>query len=349
VAALHGRATVVSPDPAAQWAGLERVCRDVARALSERFWDTQVVGPEVAPAQWLSRIGGGPLSLARSASAAVRRSNPDLLVTTNYLGAFSPPDVPRIHHFQNVMVFHALYGDVLVPTGERLRRAVGSFPAEMLAARNATVVACSEAIADELRSVYRIAPDAIVPNAVDTSIYHPRRQDEARERLGLDRAANYGLFVGRHEGRKGIDIVLPACVEAGLQLVVVSDERVPGAINLGTLAPAECAWAYCAADFVLFPTRYEGCSILVLEVLASGVPLLTTSVGWTKTFLREVPEYRDLIVRPDASDVAARLRALRGADLTDVTEAAREFVARECSFEAFANRWGDLADRVVQG
>src|SRR4051812_31621741 len=130
---------VVSPDPHATWAGLERVCRDVARALARRSWQAELVGPD-APSRWLSRVGGGPLAMARSASRAGRRVDPDLLVTTNFLGAFSPSHLPRIHHFQNVMVFHALKGDVLVPTGERLRRAVGSLPAELLGARNATVV-----------------------------------------------------------------------------------------------------------------------------------------------------------------------------------------------------------------
>jgi glycosyltransferase involved in cell wall biosynthesis len=285
--------------------------------------------------------------MSRSSVAAATEKDPDLLVTTNFLGAFSLKGIPRIHHFQNVMLFHALRGDVLVPTGERMRRAFGSFPAELLGGRNATIVACSEAIADELRGLYRISPDAIVPNAVDTAIYHPRAQAEARGRFGLDPEGDYALFVGRYEGRKGVDVLVPACAQAGLTLVTVSNFEFPGAINLGTLPPEECAWAYCAADVVLFPTRYEGCSILVLEVLASGTPLLTTPVGWTKTFLREVPEYKKLVISPDPADVAARLRTFRSADLGDLTQQAREFVTSNCSFEAFAERWGEVIDRAA--
>jgi glycosyltransferase involved in cell wall biosynthesis len=284
--------------------------------------------------------------MSRSSVAAATEKDPDLLVTTNFLGGRSPKEIPRIHHFQNVMLFHVLRGDVLVPLGERMRRAFGSFPAELLASRNATIVACSEAIADELR-VYRIRADAIVPNAVDTTIYHPRPQAEARARFGLDPAGDYALFVGRYEGRKGVDVLAPACAEAGLTLVTVSNFEFPGAVNLGTLPPEECAWAYCAADVVLFPTRYEGCSILVLEVLASGVPLLTTPVGWTKTFLRHVPDYRKLIILPDPADLAARLRTLRLAELGGLTQEAREFVAHTCSFEAFAQRWGEVIDQAA--
>ncbi len=61
---------------------------------------------------------------------------------------------------------------------------------------------------------------------------------------------------------------------------------------------------------MLFPTRYEACSYVVLEALASGVPLVTTTAGWMGEFLAGCPAYAPLIVTPDVPSVASTLSRL---------------------------------------
>ena len=112
------------------------------------------------------------------------------------------------------------------------------------------------------------------------------------------------------------------------------------------LDPGVLAWAYSAADAVLFPTRYEGCSFVVLEALASGVPLVTTEVGWTKTFLRSVPDYRRLIVRPSVAEVAAGLSRAESVPQV-LTAAARDWIVANTNLSQFSKSWVDLAERVA--
>ena len=146
--------------------------------------------------------------------------------------------------------------------------------------------------------------------------------------------------------RKGADLLLPSCTRAGYELLVAGASTLDGGRELGMLSPEETAWAYTAADCVLFPTRYEACSWVVLEALASGTPLVTTRVGWMETFLREVPDYRALCVWPDVGDIAAQLESLAGEDQSALTAAARSWMERNGSYAVFAERWGALAERV---
>ena len=97
---------------------------------------------------------------------------------------------------------------------------------------------------------------------------------------------------------------------------------------------------------MLFPTRYEACSYVVLEALACGVPLLTTRVGWMRTFLERVPEYASLVIRPEVEDMAYRLRSLAELDTCRLTARAREAVRERNSLTGFERHWTALLERI---
>jgi glycosyltransferase involved in cell wall biosynthesis len=341
------RAVVVSPSPG-NAGGAERTSSLIARALTDRGWDVAIAAPDEPPPQTVRRAGAAGLWSSRRLMASVpATSGLQLLITCGELGSFAPAGVPRIHIYHGTMVEHTLRGDLDQPLRERVRRVFGNGLAEGAAGRGATTVAVSESAAREVRRYFRLAVDEVIPNGVDVEVFRPRDRAEARSRFGLAADGRCALFVGRTEVRKGADLLLPACERAGFELLVAGRSTLEGARELGILSAEDTAWAYSAADCVLFPTRYEACSWVVLEALASGTPLLTTRVGWMETFLRELPEYRALCVWPEVADVAARLRSLADADHSELTGAARRWMERWGSYDAFAERWGALAERVA--
>jgi glycosyltransferase involved in cell wall biosynthesis len=325
--------------------GVERTSDLLRRVLEERGWRVRIVAPEGEPPRWSSRVGVAPLYLSHEVLGALD-SGIDLLITASGYGLWAPAGVPRIHVFHGTMVEHTLRGDLDLPLRERARRVVGDGVAEAAAGRGATCVAVSESAAREVRRYFRLGVDEVIPNGVDIDVFRPRDRAEARRRLGLEEDARYALFVGRTEVRKGADLLLPACERSDFELLVAGRSTLDGGRELGILSPEDTAWAYAAADCVLFPSRYEACSWVVLEALACGTPLLTTRVGWVETFLRELPEYRALCVWPDVADVAARLRSLGDEDHSALTGAARLWMERYGSYGVFAERWGALIERV---
>jgi glycosyltransferase involved in cell wall biosynthesis len=337
------RAVLISPNPASNAGGVERFCTLLASVLESAGWSTTLVGPggPVPPA--LARTGFGPSIQAVSATLGARRERADLVISNGFLGG--PTGTPRIHVYHGTMVQHVRKG-VTGSRRYRLREGVGGAVAEALCARGSTAVAVSSSTAREVERLYRQRVDAVIPNAVDTERFSPGDRVAARARLGLDRDGRYALFVGRFEHRKGSDLVLEACRRAGLQLLVAGRDAPEAAIALGTLAPAELRYAYRAADCVAFPTRYEGFGYVTVEGLACGVPVITTTEGWTRDFLRVCPEYSAFIVRPDVDSVTDALVRLPAADAAPVLAQARAYIERENSMDAFGRRWLELIGEV---
>ena len=325
--------------------GVERFSSLLARALEARGWRAELVSTDRTPPRWVARLGGGALQTSRWLSEAVERLEPDVVITNGELGALYSRSRPRIHVYHGTMVGHTI-ADVGTPLRQRVRALLGDGLAEALSARGATRVAVSEGASREVERCFRARVDAVIPNGVDVDCFRPRDRAEARAALDLDPDARYALYVGRIEGRKGGDLLEPAARGGGFELLVAGPAAPSGARHLGSLPPARLALAYCAADVVLFPTRYEGCSFVVLEALACGTPLVTTAVGWMPEFLRALPDYRRLVVAPHVEDVAARLRTLDLSQLDGLTGAAREWIAANNSLATFDRTWGELVDRV---
>jgi len=108
---------------------------------------------------------------------------------------------------------------------------------------------------------------------------------------------NIILFVGRLHERKGLDLLLPIFMEVlkeeeALLRIVGSGEKEKSlrlqaerlgiqkhVEFLGFLPDSEMQKQYSEASIFVSPSRYEGFGIVLLEALASGLPLVTTKTG----------------------------------------------------------------------
>jgi glycosyltransferase involved in cell wall biosynthesis len=321
-----------------------------ARVLEEHGWHTSIVGPSGPPTRWQFRLGLGYPTMSLSAGKAAAKKRPDVIVSNGYLGIGRTYGTPRVHVYHGTMIGDTQAAAATLPLRERVRRTVSASATEALAGLSATRLVCvSDAAAREARRYYRAHVDRVVPNGIDTDIFAPRARDQARARLGIPKNGRYALFVGRLEHRKGSDILVEATKSAGYELMIAGASGAHEAFHLGVLEPTRLAEAYAAADCVVFPSRYEACSLVVLEALASGRPLLTTRVGWMKTFLREIPAYDALCVEPTLEAVKARLLALADLDTVGLVSQARAFVLEHNSLERYAAHWRDLLDELKVG
>jgi glycosyltransferase involved in cell wall biosynthesis len=342
-------AVIVSPNPSSRAGGVERVCAQIGAVLELTGWDVSIVGPSRPVSRWEFRLGLGYPAQTWSATATARtKPAPELIVTNGFLGAGAPRRIPRIHLYHGTMVGNTkAQGDTL-PLRERLRRTASAGLTEALAGRGAQRIVCvSELVAKEVHRYYRLHADAVIPNSVDTELFAPRDKLEARDRLGLPQTGRYALFVGRLEHGKGSDLVLQGAHRGGYELLIAGATGTPGSRHLGVLEPEVLAHAYAASDCVLLPSRYEGCSLVVLEALASERPLLTTRVGWMSTFLRGVPEYDTLCIEPDVEDIAGHLHALSRERTDPLCSRARAFVLEHNGEELWSRRWQDLISALV--
>ncbi len=139
---------------------------------------------------------------------------------------------------------------------------------------------------------------------VDAERFHPRhRSMEVRARLGLGGAFTF-LYVGRLAAEKGVDLLFDAFrtlqqgVPAGSVRLVVAGagpeeerlrRRAPShTVFLGYLDRARDLPAlYASADAFAFASTTETLGLVVLEAMASGLPVVATPAGGVADHLRD--------------------------------------------------------------
>jgi len=198
------------------------------------------------------------------------------------------------------------------------------------------VIAISEHTANDLIRILRVPARIIdvIPHGVDRERFHPaktpaeeERGAAARRRLGVDEAP-YFLFLGAADPRKNAPLLVSAFAKAaldGAKLVfagrVPPRQRAPvdAAIAeagiardvkmLGFVEEEDLLPLIHGALALVYPSRYEGFGLPVLEAMAAGCPVITTHA----TSLREVAGDAAVIVPAD--DVSALSDALRSVAL----------------------------------
>jgi glycosyltransferase involved in cell wall biosynthesis len=149
------------------------------------------------------------------------------------------------------------------------------------------VMAATPALASELCA--RGFRDVVVwPRGVDTSQFHPRTAD-----LGLPRPVF--LCVGRVAVEKNLEAFLDLDLPG--TKVIVGDgparaalvRKYPQAVFLGARQGEELAETYAAADVFVFPSKTDTFGLVLLEALASGVPVAAFPVTGPRDVLGSAP------------------------------------------------------------
>lgn len=152
---------------------------------------------------------------------------------------------------------------------------------------SSAVMAATPALASELRE--RGFRNVVLwPRGVDASLFHPRDAD-----LGEPRPVF--LSVGRVAVEKNLEAFLS--LELPGTKVVVGDgparaaleAKYPGAVFLGALQGEALATAYAAADVFVFPSRTDTYGLVLLEALASGVPVAAFPVTGPRDVIGAAP------------------------------------------------------------
>ena len=168
------------------------------------------------------------------------------------------------------------------------------------------------------RSSYRSSPTASIW-ANSNPIPRPGRRHATNS--GISRDARLLLFVGHEFGRKGLSFAVEALkrLDDNVCLLVVGSDNpapyrrlLPDADKRLFFAGArrDLPAFYAAADAFVLPTAYETFSLVCMEALASGVPVLATKVGGIEDYLQDgVNGYG---IERDPADIAAKVRTVLG-------------------------------------
>lgn len=197
-------------------------------------------------------------------------------------------------------------------------------------ARLKAVLVNSSMVADEIVRHFAFPRERIhlVPNGIDLDRFslaaRAVHRRTLRAQLGIDNVRPVALFVGSGYKRKGLPAAVAALAASGIDadLWVVGADRWPGSYaalarsagirngRLRIFGPvADPLPHYAAADVLILPSVYDPFPSTVIEALACGLPVVTsTSCG-----ARDAAARLDPALVRDAFDVAGLADALRRA------------------------------------
>jgi len=169
-------------------------------------------------------------------------------------------------------------------------------------------VALSQRVKRDMQRFYNVPDEkiAVVYNGVDVERFHPRNREASRgafrEQFRIGEDETVFLIVAHNFRLKGVPELVkcvtgkfPPCrllvVGGGNadQLIPFAARREPGRVLfIGPVVDA--APCYAAADVYVHPTWYDPCSLVVLEALASGLPVVTTTMNGASELMTDGEE-----------------------------------------------------------
>ena len=231
--------------------------------------------------------------------------------------------LPYFRHLNSVLTIYDLAFRIFPETHTSLNRLYLRLMLPRFIKRANRVICISETTATDLQRFYGVDPAKlhVIPLGVNPSfryITDAAQRAAIRHRYGLP--ARFCLFVGTLEPRKNliklIDAFLLAAVD-DLCLVVVGragwglepiQQRLQAAAATGkviwtdSIPGADLSTLYSLAEFLVFPSLYEGFGLPILEAMACSVPVITSA----RSAMSEVAGDAALLVDPDQDESIAQ-------------------------------------------
>lgn len=183
------------------------------------------------------------------------------------------------------------------------------------------VIAISTITRDQLANTYRFDADrlSLIPHGVNTDRFYPR--SESHPAVSTKKTSI--LFVGRLASRKGVSRAIESIAtlrDDAVELLIAGTGRHEDRLKqlaqdcgvdenvkfLGFVPDDKLPVLYSAADVFVFPSRYEGFGLVVLEAMACGTPVVGTPVGGVPDIVEDGKT--GFVVDHDVEDIGAKLR-----------------------------------------
>jgi starch synthase len=198
-----------------------------------------------------------------------------------------------------------------------------------------------------------VAPEKIVLNPYGVDLLRFSTQQQPRK----DRPFRF-LFAGLISARKGIPLLLQAWKtlrpkHADLWIVGPVSPTAPrdwlgdtSAKFLGKVSNAELAAVMAESDVFVFPSYFEGFALVLLEAMASGLPVITTTATAGPDIISHNQD--GWLVQPGDLDGLVRTMSfcLENRDRVAEMGASSRRTAEHFSWDAYGDRWHDVLKKL---
>lgn len=309
--------------------GVEIVSKNISDILTKRGHNVTIIGqeslPEIPEKDVEQKIGEYFNQLHKSNSYDVVICNGEFGYAVNH---------PRaINLFHGGYYGYALSVKDLVPkevTENRLEKA----EMQKESAKWKYVVTVSE-FAKEWLEKGEIVVDEVINNSINTNLFYPEKENISNSAIALVRGRYY---------EKGID-VLENLAERGINIKLFSDFKIKSTNikNIGFKDYAELAKKYNSAQLLLHPSRFEGGSLVTIEAMACGCPIITTPTGYGVDIKKIIPNF---VANPDDIKEFLAKYVLLTNEREKYSQKALDYFREFHNPETFKSKWISLVERI---
>jgi glycosyltransferase involved in cell wall biosynthesis len=252
------------------------------------------------------------------------QKNYNLVISGNFYGlGFFSPEVKsfNVYHAAHAAYADNLRGKISASDYRDLKYFFGHF-GDRMSGRKKNKIAVSQSVSDDLNRYYGFNGVHVVDHGIDTDFFR-KIQDPTplRRKWAIPSGAFVGIFAGRWETGKGIDImeaVISTRPDVFWLLAIGDSECNLSGENIRIIKNADkesLRELYSISDFMLFPSYYEGFGLVIIEAMACNLPVICTKVGVAKDLSRydSLKELilPDSIVREKIREICDRISFLK--------------------------------------
>ena len=336
--------------------GVERVMLECVNFLASRghethafasLWDRKALHPEVLRHEINTEVSVGAWRLQaylKCSKKLIARMDPPVDITASF-GVAAPPN--SVVWMQSV---HAAWIEICQAKRclwGRFKQRLNPFHPIILKMEKSLmkqrayrrILALAPQVMEDLLRIYEVPEEdiTILPNGYSRREFNAWRRLEnrgrMREQLGYKEADRIVIFVANELERKGFFPLLRAIAslrEPDLKLLAVGRldpaacarelQRLKMTDRVRFVGPtSEVADYYAAADLFALPTQYEAWGLVIVEALASGLPVLTSRLAGAASVVQEGKTGLLLDEPRDEREIAAKLSILLEGEYADET------------------------------
>ena len=194
---------------------------------------------------------------------------------------------------------------------------------------------------------------AILPRGLDTELFSTFHRQEGfwKSRGAKGKVA---LYVGRISKEKELEFLSRVAVQVeksgGITFAFVGEgpflaelkQKIPQGIFTGVLHNQELGQAYASADLFVFPSTTDTYGNVVVEAMASGLPVVVSDQGGPGELLRDPRDGEKVVTGDVAKWVSAILRVAGNVNNMEIRQARRDrTIAGRGWHDAFQSFWRD--------
>lgn len=317
--------------------GVETVNHLLSTIFSEKHWEVDYITTDnFQPTFWdrvFIKLVGLPYVTYKKSKTLI--SDYDVVICNGEFGF-------GIKHPHSINLFHGSYKGLR----DYLRKQYSFWQylaltkamiIQKISTKGKYVVAVSEFIKNILEK-NGIQVDKVITNCVNTNIFQPQNSVRKKQHL---------LFVGSYNYyAKGFDI-LENLATSGYKIDCVTD-RDPGMQLswLQNLPNSDMPRVYNEHKILLFPSRFEGASMVVLEAMACGVPVIINNVGIGPELRKEIPEFV-ILDNNRGEGFSKKIKTIeKKYDLYSLK--ARKYVLENHSYDEYKKEWVGLVEMIYE-